>query len=384
MVLPSGKRSRIKEITTFDGDQEAASAGQPVVLTIENEIDISRGDMLVRPGNLPQVDNEIGAMMCWMSEEPLDRNRHYILQHTTREVKAFVVDVVYRVDVDTLHREEAETLELNEIGRVKLITAQPLFFDTYRLNQETGAFILIDPSSNNTVAAGMIRGATRTAEEVAEKAASLSRGAFEAARKAMRSPDVVWEGLNIPREEREAASSHEAAVIWFTGLSGSGKTTVARALERRLFDAGIKTMLLDGDHVRHGLCGDLAFSAADRVENIRRVGEVARLFFEQGSMVLCTFVSPYQEDRDRVRALMPEGRFMEVFVDVDLETARDRDPKGLYAKSDQGKLANLTGVSAPYEVPEEAELTLETANMSVEEAVEVVWQALVSAGIIAS
>ena len=384
MVLPSGKKTRIKEITTFDGDQEAAGAGQPVVLTLEDEIDISRGDMLVRPGNLPQVDNEIGAMMCWMSEEPLDKNRHYILKHTTREVKAFVADVVYRVDVDTLHREDAETLELNEIGRVKLITAQPLFFDTYRVNQETGAFILIDPSSHNTVAAGMIRGATRTAEEVAEKAASLSRGAFEAARKAMRSPDVVWEGLNIPREEREAASSHEAAVIWFTGLSGSGKTTVARALERRLFDAGIKTMLLDGDHVRHGLCGDLAFSAADRVENIRRVGEVARLFFEQGSVVLCTFVSPYQEDRDRVRALIPEGRFMEAFVDVDLETARDRDPKGLYAKSDQGKLANLTGVSAPYEAPKEPELTIETAKMSVEDAVKVVWQALVAAGIIAS
>lgn len=200
----------------------------------------------------------------------------------------------------------------------------------------------------------------------------------------MHSPDVLWEGLNIPREERETANTHQATVVWFTGLSGSGKTTVARALERRLFDAGVKTMLLDGDYVRHGLCGDLGFSASDRAENIRRVGEVARLFFEQGSVVLSTFVSPYREDRDRVRALMPEGRFMEVFVDVDVETARDRDPKGLYEKSDLGELANLTGVSAPYEAPTNPEVTLETASISAEDAVEMVWQALLSAGILAS
>ncbi len=382
MVLPSGKTSRVKEITTFEGDLESASADQPVVITIEDEIDISRGDMLVRPGNIPDVDNEIGAMVCWMSEEPLDRNRHYIIQHTTREVKAFVDNVAYRVDVDTLHREEADTLQLNEIGRIELTTAQPLYFDSYRTNQETGAFILVDPFSHNTVAAGMIRGATRTAEEVSELAEAFSRKEFEAARQAMRSPDVVWEGLNIPREEREAANDHLAAAVWFTGLSGSGKTTIARVLERRLFDAGVSTMLLDGDYVRHGLCGDLGFSATDRAENIRRVGEAARLFFEQGSVVLCTFVSPYRVDRDRVRALVPEGRFMEVFVDVDLETARERDPKGLYEKSDQGDISNLTGVSAPYEAPESPELTLETANMSVDEAADMVWKALVSAGII--
>ncbi len=384
MALPSGKTSRIKEVTTFEGDLGEAGAGTPVVITIEDEIDISRGDMLVRPGNIPQVDNEVGAMICWMSEEPLDRNRHYVLQHSTREVKAFVDEVSYRVDVDTLHREDADTLQLNDIGRVQITTAQPLFFDPYRVNQETGAFILVDPFSHNTVAAGMIRGATRTAEEVGERAAHLSRSALQEARKELRSPNVVWEGLNIPREEREAAGKHGAAVVWFTGLSGSGKTTVARVLERRLFGAGVKTMLLDGDYVRHGLCGDLGFSASDRAENIRRVGEVARLFFEQGSVVLCTFVSPYSEDRARARALVPESRFFEIFVDVDLDTARDRDPKGLYAKSDQGEIANLTGVTSPYEAPANPELMLKTADMSIEEAADVVLEALKSAGIIKS
>ncbi len=398
MVLPSGTSSHVKAVTTFEGDLEEAEAGQPVVLTLEDEIDVSRGDMLVRPGNLPTVANEVEAMICWMSEQPLDRNRHYLLQHTTREVKAFVDEIVYRVDVDTLHRETVETLGLNDIGRVHVTTAQPLFFDPYRVNQETGAFILVDPFSHNTVAAGMIRGAARSAQEVGDEAARLDRapeaprGDGAASRPPARpaedgaptSPHVVWEGLAIPREEREAQAGHKAAVVWFTGLSGSGKTTVAKALERRLFEAGVRTMHLDGDHVRHGLCGDLGFSAEDRAENIRRVGEVARLFFEQGAVVLCTFVSPYREHRDRVRGLLPEGRFVEVFVDVDLGTAKERDPKGLYEKAERGEIPGFTGVSAPYEAPEAPELTLRTAEMSVEEAAEAVRAKLVERGILAS
>ena len=384
LALPAGTRSTVESITTLNGDLDEARAGEAVVLTLTDEIDVSRGDMLVRPQNVPEVETGIEAMMCWMAEEPLQSNRHYILRHTTREVKAFVDEIVYRVDVNTLHREDSDTLQLNEIGRVRVTTAAPLFFDPYRQAKATGAFVLIDPYSNATVAAGMIRGAAQSPDEIAGRAARLERSADAAAASEARqvSPNVVWEGLNIPREQREAAQGHQAAVLWFTGLSGSGKTTVAREVERRLFDAGIKTMLLDGDQVRHGLNGDLGFSAGDRRENVRRIGEVARLFFESGAVTLCTFVSPYRTDRDRVRALVPEGRFIEIHVDVDVETAQERDPKGIYAKAQAGEITNLTGIDAPYEAPEAPELTLKTADQSVQDAVEAVLAALAEAGIV--
>ena len=382
LALPAGTRSRVRAITTLDGDLDEAQAGEAVVVQLEDEIDVSRGDMLVRPGNLPSVETGVEAMVCWMDEGPLAPERHYLLRHTTREVKAFVDRVVYRVDVDTLHREEAETLGLNDIARVRLTTAAPLFFDPYRANKATGAFVLIDPYSNATVAAGMIRGASQSPDRVAGRASRLERQAEAAEAGRPVSPNVTWEGLNVPRERREAEQGHGAAVVWFTGLSGSGKTTVARALERQLFEAGVRTMLLDGDQVRHGLNGDLGFSPADRRENVRRIGEVARLFFEAGAVTLCTFVSPYRADRDRVRALVPEGRFFEVFVDVDLETARERDPKGLYAMSDRGEVENLTGVSAPYEAPGAPELTLRTGETGVDEAVDALRRALVEAGVL--
>ena len=384
LALPAGTRSTVESITTLNGDLDEARAGEAVVLTLTDEIDVSRGDMLVRPQNVPEVETGVEAMMCWMAEEPLQSNRHYILRHTTREVKAFVDEIVYRVDVNTLHREDSDTLQLNEIGRVRVTTAAPLFFDPYRQAKATGAFVLIDPYSNATVAAGMIRGAAQSPDEIAGRAARLERSADAAAASEARqvSPNVVWEGLNIPREEREAAQGHQAAVLWFTGLSGSGKTTVAREVERRLFDSGIKTMLLDGDQVRHGLNGDLGFSAGDRRENVRRIGEVARLFFESGAVTLCTFVSPYRTDRDRVRALVPEGRFIEIHVDVDVETAQERDPKGIYAKAQAGEITNLTGIDAPYEAPEAPELTLKTADQSVQDAVEAVLAALAEAGIV--
>ena len=374
MALPSGTRSRVQAVTTFDGDLDEAQAGEAVVLTLEDEIDVSRGDMLVRPGNLPTVSTELEAMVCWMAEAPLQSERHYLLRHTSREVKAFVDEVVYRVDVDTLHREDASALALNEIGRVRISTAAPLFFDPYATNHPTGAFVLIDPYSNATVAAGMIRGATQTPDEAIEKA-QMSRRV---------SPNVVWEGFNVPREEREEAQGHAASAVWFTGLSGSGKTTIAREVERRLFERGIRTVLLDGDHVRHGLNGDLGFSPSDREENIRRVGEVARLFVETGTLTLCTFVSPYAKDRNRVRGLMPEGRFVEIHVDVDIETARQRDPKGLYAKVDRGEIREMTGISAPYEPPESAELTLDTQELSIEQAVDAVIADLEARGLLGS
>ena len=362
-ILPSGRTTRIKSVETADGPVEEAVAGDCVVLTIDHEIDISRGDMIVRRHNLPSVGRRFDALVSWMSATPLDPSVSYVMMQTTRSVRAVVDRVVYRIDIDTLHRETEDiSFGLNDIGRIELTTADPVFFDPYSQNAATGSFILIDPFTNVTVAAGMIRGEVRAIEEIAA----------EAKKERKVSAGAVWENLNIPRAEREARNGHEAAVLWFTGLSGSGKSTIARAVERKLFELGCQTVLLDGDQLRHGLNGDLGFSAADRAENIRRTGEVARLFFEQGALVLCTFVSPYRADRDQVRSLLPDQRFIEVFVDCDVEECARRDTKGLYRKAAAGELGTLTGVNAPYEAPEAPELHLHTADQSVEAAVHAV------------
>jgi bifunctional enzyme CysN/CysC len=359
-VLPSGKTSTVKSIVTYDGQLTEAFASQSVVLTLNDELDISRGDMVVRKNNLPQVANVFEAMICWMDERPLSKETSYVLKHTTKSVRAFVERIVYKIDVNTLHRSQAETFELNEIGRVEIKTSSPLFFDPYKVNHGTGSFILIDPLTNLTAAAGMIRGVTRTVDDV------VPHG-DEKAGPSKKSPDIVWSGWNISREAREERNGHRAAVLWFTGLSGSGKSTIARALEKKLFEMECQTMLLDGDHVRHGLNGDLGFSDEDRSENIRRVGEVARLFFESGHIVLCTFISPFVKDRSFVRSLLPEGRFFEVFVRCDLEVCKTRDPNGLYRKAVTGGIKQFTGISSPYEEPERAELTIDTETLTVEE-----------------
>ena len=342
-VLPAGTLSRVRSIGTMDGPVPDVAMGDSVVVTLEDEIDAGRGDMLVRRMNLPTVSTRADAMLCWMGDAPLDPEAPYLLRHTTRTVKARVTRVVYRMDVDTLHRERAATLETNDIGRVEITAASPLCFDPYRLNRETGSFVLVDPFTHATVAAGMIRGEVRAPEEKTEA-----------------SPNVAWEGWNVPRAEREARNGHRAAVVWLTGLPGAGKTTAARALERELFALGCSTMLLDGDQLRHGLTGDLGFAAEDRRENVRRVGEVARLFFEQGSVVLCSLVSPFRRDRDRVRSILPEGGFIEVHVECGVDECRRRDPKGLYARAARGDLPELTGVSSPYEAPARPELVLRT------------------------
>jgi bifunctional enzyme CysN/CysC len=372
VVLPSGKTTRVKSIEVHGGPLESASASDSIVITTEDEVDISRGDMIVRRMNLPTIGSEFDAILCWLSEKPMRADTQYWLMHTTRSVRAFVSRLVYRIDVDTLHREDAEGFELNEIGRVQITTAQPIFFDRYELNHETGSFVLIDPFSNATVAAGMIRGPVQRVED-------LER--FEEGDRSV-SPNVVWESWNVPLEEREARNKHKAAVLWFTGLPGAGKTTIARALERRLFAEGCQTMLLDGDLVRHGLNGDLGFEPQDREENIRRAGETANLFFRQGAIVLCTFVSPYQKDRDRVRALIPEGRFFEVFVDAPLEVVEQRDPKGLYARARKGEIGQMTGISSPYEVPTGAEVHVRSDTDSVEQAVEQLLGVLGGAGVL--
>ncbi len=355
VVLPSGRETRVKSVETYGGPLEEAATPDSVVLTLEHEIDIGRGDMIVRRHNLPSRGTRLDASICWMAEEPLDTTKEYLLRHTSREVKAIVSEVLYRIDMNTLHREPAQTIGLNDIGRITVETASPLFFDSYRDNRQTGSFILIDPHTNATVAGGMIRGEEKTLE-------SVVTGSAQAEEPTKVSPDVVWQGLNIPRAEREARNGHKAAVVWLTGLSGSGKSTIGQLVERKLFAAGTHTMLLDGDHVRHGLSGDLGFSERDRKENIRRVGEVARLFYEQGAVVICTFVSPYRRDRDHVRALFPPGSFIEVFVDAPMEEAMKRDPKGLYKKALEGSIQGFTGVSDPYEPPEAPELVIKTAE----------------------
>lgn len=376
LVLPSGRRSRITSVDTYDGPVDEALAGDSVAIALEDELDVSRGDMIVRPMNLPTVGQELDATLCWTSEEPMKPGTQYWLRQTTREVKAFISRIVYRIDVDTLHRETVERFELNDIGRAQITTAKPLFFDRYQLNRETGSFILVDPHTNGTVAVGMIRGGVKHEEDLAAEESPEER----AERKV--SPDVVWENWNIPLAEREARNDHQGAVLWFTGLPGSGKSTIARAVERRLFAEGVQTMLLDGDQVRHGLNGDLGFTPDDRRENIRRVGEVAALFMHQGCLTLCTFVSPFAEDRERARALAPEGRFLEVFVDTPLEECERRDPKGLYARARQGEIAHMTGISSPYEVPETPEIRVETVGRSVDDIVDEVVAALRARGIL--
>ena len=360
-VLPSGLTSKVKELVTRDGNLEVAFPRDSVTITIEDEIDISRGDMIVRKDNVPTIRNEFESYLCWMNEKALDVNKQYIIQHTSRQVQVFIDEIYYRINVDTLNREDAENLNLNEIGRVKLKTSQPLFFDPYQINQKTGSFIIIDPTTNVTVGAGMIRAGSTVSKEIGEER-----------RTELVSPNVTWEPWNISREEREARNGQKAKVLWFTGISGAGKSTIAKALEKKLWDDGKQTVLLDGDQVRHGLNGDLGFSPNDRKENIRRVGHISRLFFEHGNIVLCTFVSPYTNDRDFVKSLFPEETdFVEIHVTCDPKTAQERDPKGLYAKAEAGEITNLTGYDAEYQAPESATITINTDDVSVDEAVEV-------------
>ena len=376
VVFPSGLESRVKEIVTIGGNLESASAGESVTLTLEDEIDISRGDMIVRKGNLPQKSTEIDATVCWMSEDQLDLSKTYQLQHTTRHVRALVSKLNYRIDVDTMHRDQSETLKLNEIGRIQITTTQPLFYDRYDINRMTGSFVLIDPTSNNTVAAGMIRGETTDVDDLRDVTES------EAEIRRQRSENVVWEAGALKLEERETLNGNKGAVLWFTGLSGSGKSTIAKQLERTLYERNVHTMFLDGDNLRHGLNGDLSFSPEDRAENIRRVSEVASLGFSHANVVLCSFISPYARDRDYARGIVPEDRFFEVYTKCDIEVLKRRDPKGLYEKALNGEIKNFTGISAPYEEPANAEIVVETDVDSPDEIVNKLIKMLEDAGII--
>ncbi len=336
VVLPSGFESRVAEVRVPGGAVvEQVFPPQAVTISLTDDIDVSRGDMICRPNNRPTVSADVDAMVCWFSERSqLRPGARYQLRHTTRAVTASVEALDYRLDVNTLHRDErAEGLELNQIGRVKLRAQAPLMFDPYRLNRATGSFILVDPSTNDTVAAGMIIGAEQP----------------------RMSPHVVWHPAAVGRSERPAGMT-----VWFTGLSGSGKSTVAVELERLLVESGRAAYLLDGDNLRHGLNADLGFGAADRAENVRRVGEVAKLFADAGSIAVVSLVSPYRADRNRVRSSHEAAglRFVEVFVDTPLELCEARDPKGLYARARAGEITGFTGIDDPYEAPDTPDLVL--------------------------
>ncbi len=393
VVLPSGLISKVKAITTMDGDLEEARAPQSVVLTLEDEIDISRGDMIVRRHNLPQVENNVDVILCWMGNDPLEIGKNYFLKHTTRTVSACVSKLIYMFDVNTLHRTDAtehnlfceliktphrtdvNTLLLNEIGRAEIKLTQPIMLDQYNKNRETGSFIIIDPDTNFTVGAGMIRGAVRSIEETIH-AEEKTEAEEELPVK------VEIERAPVSLQEREERYKHKTAVIWFTGLSGAGKSTIAKSLERLLFGTGIHTALLDWDKLHHGLCKDLSFSDQDRIENIRRAGEVARVFYEHGSVVLCTFVSPLRCQREQVKALIPEGRFIEVFVRCSLKTCVQRDPRGLYQKAIDGKIPQFTGINSPYEEPLNPDIILDAEHKSIEDNLKALLEMLKSKGII--
>jgi len=344
-VLPSGKETRVKEIVGYEGVLTHAMAGQAVTLTLEDELDISRGDVLCDPKAPATVADQFEATLVWMVDEPLHPGRSFWLKCGTRTVNATVTRIKHQLNVNTLEKLAAEKLTLNAVASCNLATDAPLVFDAYSDNKTTGGFILIDRLTHNTVAAGMIDYALRRAQNVTPHAFAINK------------------------EARAAAKDQTPKVFWFTGLSGSGKSTIANALEQKLHALGKHTYILDGDNVRHGLNKDLGFTETDRVENIRRVAEVAKLMVDAGLIVLVTFISPFKADRAMARSLFKEGEFIEVFVDTPLEVAEQRDPKGLYAKARRGEIKNFTGIDSPYDRPERAEVTIKTDCVGSEDAV---------------
>ncbi len=372
VVLPGGQHSTIAAIDTFDGPVEEAFPPMSVAVRLADDIDVGRGSTIVRTHNQPTVSNRFEALVCWMSERPLQTARRYLVKHTTRTATVGKVEVRYRIDVESLRRDEdVSTLELNDLARVHLELSSPLVFDSYRRNRETGSLIMIDEATNETVAAGVILDT-----EVEEIPGARPSGD--------RSPNVRWQGSRVTRERRWEALGHGGATLWFTGLPGAGKSTVAAGVEERLLELGRPAFLLDGDNLRHGLNGDLGFDETARTENVRRTAHVARLLAESGSIALVSLVSPYAADRRAAAALhdADELQFMEVFVDVPLELCEQRDPKGLYARARSGELAGMTGVGAPYEPPENPDLILGSAGETVEQEVARVMALLSERGIL--
>ena len=345
-VLPSGKTSTVERIVTLDGDLDEAVAGQSVTVTLADEIDCSRGDVIAAADAPPQAADQFEATLVWMDDDPLHVGRAYWLKLGTQTVSATVQQPKYAVNVNTMDHLAAKTLELNAIGVAELTCDRAIVFEPYPDSRALGGFILIDKLTNRTVAAGMLKFSLRRAQ------------------------NVHWQALDVSREAHAALKNQRPAVLWFTGLSGSGKSTIANLVEKKLHAMGHHTFLLDGDNVRHGLNKDLGFTEADRIENIRRVGEVAKLMTDAGLIVLTAFISPFAAEREMVRAILPPGEFIEIFVDTPLAEAERRDVKGLYRKARSGELKNFTGIDSPYEAPQQPELQIDTTRESPELAAE--------------
>lgn len=347
-ILPSGKTTTVDRIVTLDGDLDEAVAGQSVTLTLADEVDCSRGDVIAAADAPPEAADQFEATLVWMADEAMIAGRGYWLKLATQTVSATVQPPKYEINVNTLDHLAAKTLELNGIGVVELSTDKPIVFEAYADNRTLGGFILIDKLTNATVAAGMLHFSLRRAQ------------------------NVHWQATDISREMRSDLKNQKPALLWFTGLSGSGKSTIANLVEKKLHRMNRHSFLLDGDNVRHGLNRDLGFTEADRIENIRRVGEVAKLMTDAGLIVITAFISPFRAEREMVRAMLPEGEFIEVFIDTPLAEAERRDVKGLYKKARAGQLKNFTGIDSPYEAPENPEIRIDTTAMTPEEAADLI------------
>ena len=346
VVARSGKSSKVRSIVTYDGEQPEAAAGDAVTLTLEDEIDISRGDLLAPPEDRPEVSDQFAAHLLWMHDEPLIPGRPYLVKIGAATVTATVTEIKHRVDINSFQKLAGKTLALNEIGLINVETHEPIAFDPYEANRETGAFIVIDRLSNLTVGAGMIRFGLR------------------------RASNIHWQAVDVNKQGRALLKGQRACCLWFTGLSGSGKSTVANLLEKRLHARGRHTFLLDGDNTRHGLNRDLGFSDEDRVENVRRAGHVAKLMVDAGLIVLVSFISPFAAERQMARELFADNEFIEIFVDAPLDICEERDSKGLYKKARAGLIEHFTGISSQYEPPAFPEIHLETATAAPEALVE--------------
>ncbi len=347
-IVPSGKTSTVKSIVTMNGDLDRALAGQSVTLTLADEVDCSRGDVIAIADDPPQTADQFEAALVWMSDEELIPGRGYWLKLASQNVTATIAEPKYEININTLEHLAAKSLTLNSIGVVEVTTDRPIVFERYEDSRALGGFILIDKLTNATVAAGMIHFSLRRAQ------------------------NVHWQALEITREEHARLKNQKPAVLWFTGLSGSGKSTIANLVEKKLHRMHRHSFLLDGDNVRHGLNKDLGFTEADRIENIRRVGEVARLMADAGLIVITAFISPFRAEREMVRAMLPEGEFIEIHIDTPLSVAEARDVKGLYKKARSGELKNFTGIDSPYEAPERPEIHIDTTAMTPEQAADLV------------